>query len=161
MRTNALKCDYEEFQALLSLQMSLIFEIGITTALRISDILNLKIKCLSYKKFTIKEKKTGKKREIIFHPLLRTKLKEYCQGRDLNSYIFESAKKPGKPITRQSVWKAYKRVAKRLELKYNVGTHSMRHSKARDLYLETKDIEQVKKLLNHGDFNSVATYLFE
>ena len=122
------------------------------TGLRISDALALRPEQLK-PNFWITEKKTGKRRQVgIPQPLLNDLLEN--SGK---CWVFEG-KRPGKPRTRQAVWKDVKRAAAACRLTQNVAPHSFRKVYAVGLLEKYGDIERVRRALNHGGLAVTLIY---
>jgi integrase len=97
----------------------LLFVVGINTALRISDLLELQVKHFldDYRnikrRFWIKEQKRGKRQEIVVNASIRASLEEYFVAYpeiigDQNNFIFFNKKDNCfmKPIRRGQAWKS-------------------------------------------------------
>lgn len=91
-----------------SIRNYLMFTIGISSALRISDILQLKVSQIYDGKkpkeyIDVKEKKTGKRKRFATSPNLQKSIKEFAQAYEptQDEYVFVSRKGDNKPITRQ------------------------------------------------------------
>jgi len=136
---------------------SSIWEIGNATGLRITDILNLKVKHLKIEKPTIKEKKTGKSKRIRLPAKTRRRLLGWTKRKKDNSYIFATDSKTGH-LTRQAVFKAYKKAAQYAGAKGNVATHTMRKNYALKQY-KHGGLQYVKNKLNHDNVAETALYL--
>src|SRR5690625_1352351 len=145
----------------------LLFVIGISSAFRVSDLLNLQykhiietdLKPLDY--FQIREGKTGKGKKVIISKKLKKIIleyvKEYFQG-DLNEYVFKSRKGKNNPITRTSAYKILKQASLAVGIK-DFGTHSMRKTFSYHYYQNTGDIATLQKILNHSSSNITLRYI--
>lgn len=134
-----------------------IWEIGNATGLRVTDILKLQVKSLEIEKPTIKEQKTGKSKRIRLPSKTRRRLQQQTRGRKGDSYIFASESKTGH-LTRQAVFKAYKKAAAEAGAHNNVGTHTMRKNYALKQY-KRGGLQYVKNKLNHDNLAESALYL--
>ena len=135
---------------------NLIFEIGLTTGLRISDIVALEKDILKIKEPTIRERKTGKSKRIYINKKLKAELLEYSKNND--KYIFETNSKSGH-ITRQAVHKAFKKASKEASIKKNISTHTMRKTYAIRMLRKDKGLKYVKDKLNHNAVADTLLYL--
>lgn len=135
-------------------KLKTIYLVGTATGLRVSDIVTLKKNILSIKEPTIKEQKTGKSKRIYIPVKIRKRLYNIAANSH-NEYIFFSASSQSGHISRQYVWKTFKKVAKKLDIKINMGTQSMRKKYAKRLY-DKHNLNYVKNKLNH---DSVITSL--
>ena len=114
----------------------LLFVVGINTALRISDLLQLKVgQFLDDNghirgRFWIKEQKRGKRQDVTINQSIREALGDY-----LIAYP-HMAKEPGRflffnpytdqPIKRGQAWKFITAICHEVGLRGNYGTHSLR-----------------------------------
>lgn len=125
-------------------QNRLVMRVALHTGLRIGDILALKPEQLK-PHFWVTESKTGKRRQVGLPTPLLNDLRA-AAGRE---WVFEG-RKPGKPRTRQAVWKDVKRAARAFRLPANIAPHSARKVYAAQLLSEYGDIEKVRRALNHS-----------
>ncbi len=83
--------------------------IGCYTALRISDILRLKVKDVKNKKnITMREQKTGKQKIIPINAVLRKALEDYIKDKKEYEYRIKSREKKNNAITRDTAYKRLK-----------------------------------------------------
>jgi len=140
-----------------------LFMTGINTALRVSDLLELTVKCVTNGYISIKERKTGKNNQIEINATLLKLLKNYVDKYDMkpNDYLFKTPREYNKPITRHMVYHFLQLMAKEVGLKYPIGTHTMRKTYGYFFYKETQDIVALKKILNHNgnDDKTVLIYI--
>lgn len=104
--------------------------------------------------FWVTEQKTGKRRQVGLPDWLIKDIWAHSGG---SEWAFPG-RKPGKPRTRQAVWKDLKRAQRAFRLDINIGTHSMRKDYAVDLMEKYGDIEKVRRALNHD--SSTVTMLY-
>ena len=131
---------------------ALVMRVALHNGLRVSDVLNLKTAQLA-PKFWITEGKTGKRKQVGLPEPLLSDLKRHA-----GEYWVFPGKDPGKPRTRQAVWKDVKRAAKAMRLPQNVGTHSARKVYAVELLEKYGDIDRVRKALNHDSIGVTLIY---
>ncbi|WP_294378188.1 tyrosine-type recombinase/integrase [uncultured Clostridium sp.] len=137
----------------------ILFLCGITMGLRISDILNLKIKDVYEKDIIyLTEKKTGKRKEIALSKLLKKELKVYCEDKDKEQYLIKSRNGLNKPIGRDRAYRIIKNVANKFKLK-NIGTHSLRKTFGRKYYQKYEDIEGLREYFNHSSITETRKYI--
>lgn len=160
----------------------ILFELGIYSALRISDILKLKVKDLRNKNyFELVEQKTGKTKKLAINPDLKKELAKYFVGKDDEEYVIgsrernlfttikdkESGKKvkvlntsPNSPISRVQAWNILNDAAKKAGIAEKIGTHSLRKTFGYRMYMMTnKDIVMVQKFLNHSSPQVTLRYI--
>ena len=131
---------------------ALVMRVALHTGLRISDVLNLRTEQLK-SRFWLTESKTGKRRQVGLPEPLLSDLKNYAG----HTLVFPG-RMPGKPRTRQTVWKDVKRAAKAMRLPQNVAPHSFRKVFAVDLMQKYGDIDRVKRALNHSSMAVTLIY---
>lgn len=121
----------------------LVMRVALHTGLRVGDVLALKSDQLK-PHFWVTEKKTGKRRQVGLPEPLLADLKNAAGA----EWVFEG-RSPGKPRTRQAVWKDVKRAARAFRLPANIAPHSARKVYAAELMERYGDIEKVRRALNH------------
>ena len=131
---------------------ALVMRVALHTGLRVGDVLSLKTAQLA-PRFWVTESKTGKRRQIGLPEPLLSDIKNQAGG----VWAFPGDK-PGKPRTRQAVWKDVKRAARAMRLPQNVGTHSARKVYAVDLMQKYGDIDRVRRALNHSNMAVTLVY---
>jgi len=140
--------------------------VGIFSALRISDILRLKLKDIwDGRKLTefimLNEKKTGKaKRFPITKNLNRAIIlfkKEYDLEQD--DYVFQSRKGSGKPITRQHAAFILSQAGDYVGIKEPISTHSMRKTWGYWAYKSGVSLALIMEALNHNSIANTRKYL--
>ena len=131
--------------------IDLIWAIGITTGLRISDILTLKYKQLLQRTATITEKKTQKKRRIYIQQYIRATARIYADMHIINTNIAFSK------YNRKYIYRHIKKAAERCGIDKNIGTHSMRKSYAAK-YITHNSIYDLQHRLNHNIINDTINY---
>lgn len=143
-----------------SMRNYILFELGIYSGLRISDILKLKVKDLKDKDyFILKEQKTGKHKKLAINPKLKKELDMYLSNMKDDEYIIKSREGENKPISRVMAWKILNDAAKKVGIQ-EIGTHSLRKTFGYHAYLQTnKDITKIQKLLNHSSPEVTLRYI--
>lgn len=140
---------------------------GIHLGLRISDILNLKVKDVRGKDYIyIREEKTDKENKIIINEELKEVYSKYTKGKRDRMYLFKGlGNRPNKPITRQQVYNilnnTVEAVAKERGIKCqdNIGCHTLRKTFGYWIYQDTKDAVTIMELLNHSDVSVTKRYI--
>ena len=137
--------DWDKIQEIKSLLLSeekyrdwLMFSLGLNFALRISDLLKLKVSDVydvdmsPKNRVVIREKKTEKENILTITNGSRESLVQYHKLSRIkysNDYIFKSRQGGNKPIDRVQSYRIINNLVRRVGLKdLNVGTHSMRKS---------------------------------
>lgn len=131
---------------------ALLFEVGLSTALRVSDILSLKKSDIKDGFVRIKTQKTKQYRMIALNDSCREKLEVYVKDMQEDQLLF--------PIQRQWVHKMMKWAADQVGLdKRFVSTHVMRKTAAYHFYKRTKDIVRTQEFLGHRSSTETKKYL--
>lgn len=130
-----------------------IWALGINTALRISDLLGLKMaEVVNRDCVTLIEQKTGKPREITLNSKARDIIARRAAEYPADVYLFQAtgnrAKSAGKPISRETVARKFKEIGEILGV--HLGTHSMRKTRGAAMYHDGVPLETICKVLNHS-----------
>ncbi len=139
----------------------LIFEIGIYIGIRISDILNIKVKDVKNRdNLKLREIKTGKEKLMPIQPHLKKEINKYIEDVELNDYdyLFKSRKRKTKPITRVQAYNILRKIAKKYKLE-NIGTHTLRKTFGYHFYKNTNDVALLMTIFNHSDPSITLRYI--
>ena len=150
----------------------LLFVIGINTALRISDLLELRIEHFLddnqkiRHRFWIKEQKRGKRQEVVVNNSIREVLEEYLTAYpaitlDRNHFIFFNSKANSfkQPIRRGQAWKVITSICQQVGLRGNFGTHSLRKTWGYHARMQGVDLALIMHKLNHESIAYTKRYL--
>ena len=149
------KRDLDFVLRLLMPENRLVMRIAILTGLRIDDVLSIKTESLYKDRFTILEKKTGKRRVIRLPKALKADCVK-CAGQ---VFVFPHRDDGFRHRTRSAVWKDIKRAAVALRIPDNITPHSARKFYAQRLYEATdNDLIAVQKALNHSSPETTFIY---
>ena len=149
-----LKSLYDEFCA----RDKLILDIGLSSGLRIADILHLKRSEVFKGVFTITERKTKKKKKICLSKETVEKAKRYDKLHHIkNSRFLFVSPITKKPYTRQAIYYHFSKLAKLMDS--NTSIHSMRSTYAKRIMTKTKSLQKVQKALNHSNSSTTQIYL--
>lgn len=136
----------------------ILFLLGINTGLRVSDLLNLKIKDIKgKKKVIVKEGKTEKPRTIYLSNIYK-ELNEYIKTLKGAEWLFPS-RKGDKPISRIQAYRQLNKAAKMVDINEGIGTHTMRKTFGYWYYKETRDIASLQMILNHSHPEITLKYI--
>lgn len=136
----------------------ILFYLGIQTGLRISDILNLKVKDVEGIYIELREKKTKKKRRIRLAPPLKKELRAFCADKNKHEYLFKSREGRNKPITRQMAYKILRDVGDEFGIE-SIGTHSLRKTFGYHFHKKNKDITLLMEIFNHCEPSLTLRYI--
>lgn len=157
-------------QAHAALRDLALFNTGIDTMLRASDLLKLRVidVCdhtgVIVEEFPIRQKKTGEPHIVQLLLPAREALKAWIDlvGKTHDEFVFTSLSNCnyGEPIRRNQYanlvkkWADYARLDPRRH-----STHSMRRTKSAAVYAATKNLAACRELLGHKNIGSTAHYL--
>ena len=137
----------------------ILFLMGISTGLRIQDILKLRVRDLKGRTHIImRENKTKKEKRMLILPSLKKELEWYLADKDEDDFLIKSRVGMNRPITRGMAYKILQKIAKEFQLK-ELGCHSMRKSFGYHFYQRTKDVALLQKIFNHNDQNVTLLYI--
>lgn len=146
----------------------LLMTLGLNTALRISDLLAIRVADVMdpdtgkvKETFSLKEKKTSKAKTIYINTALRKALKESFQAGIFNGseWLFPSPRNPQKPLSRQQCHNNLTKAAQLAGIKEPISTHSLRKTTGYHLYKKGTPIAVIMKLLNHSSQANTLRYL--
>jgi len=138
-------------------RFAVLFDLACESGLRISDILNLKVKDVSKNPMTIHEKKSKRSRTIKISDELFKKLEWQAAAGRPNDYVFNSHHKNGVPLHRSTIHRRIKKAI--MTLKFDASAHSARKLYAQNIFSETGSVEAVQKALNHHRTDTTRAYL--
>jgi len=150
----------------------LLFVVGINAALRISDLLELQITHFLdeqgqiRQRFWIKEKKRGKRQEVVINESIREALEEYLTaypgiGERQENFVFFNPKTNdySHPIKRGQGWKFITSICREVGLRGNFGTHSLRKTWGYHARMSGVDLALIMHKLNHNSIAYTKRYL--
>jgi integrase len=150
----------------------LLFVVGINTALRISDLLELRVAHFINdqqrirNRFWIKEQKRGKRQEVVVNNSIQEVLAEYLAAypaiiTDHNHFIFFNSKANSflQPIRRGQAWKVITNICQQVGLRGNFGTHSLRKTWGYHARMQGVDLALIMHKLNHESVAYTKRYL--
>ena len=150
----------------------LLFVVGINAALRISDLLQLRINHFLdeqgriKRRFWIKERKRGKRQEVVINTSIREALDEYLVaypdiGDDKDNFVFfnSKAKDYSQPIKRGQAWKSITSICLDVSLSGNFGTHTLRKTWGYHARMQGVDLALIMHKLNHESIAYTKRYL--
>ncbi|TDK54746.1 site-specific integrase [Bacillus salipaludis] len=136
----------------------ILFMLGINTGLRVSDLLNLKVKDVKKKKkIVVKEGKTEKAR-IIYLNNIYEELNEYINKLDGKGWLFPS-RKGNNPVSRIQAYRQLNKAAKMVDITDGIGTHTMRKTFGYWHYKQFKNVAELQTILNHSHPEITLRYI--
>lgn len=135
-------------------RMFLLFEIGINTGLRISDIVRLRKKHVCGDWIETVEQKTGKRTRIPLNTQIRQIIQDRCRDMDMEDLLFPSRVTIGDrtvqmPMTRRTAYNDIRQIAEMFGLGDHIGCHTMRKTFGYWHYKKNKDLELLREWFNH------------
>lgn len=151
----------------------LLFELGINSALRISDLLKVSSgdlfdeKGLPKGSFEIKETKTGKTATITVTPKVKGTLEEYRRRyptvvEQKDAYVFFHSKRSpigSKAIGRKQAWVMIANWCREAGLNGRFGGHTLRKTWGYQARLKAVTLEIIQHRLNHSSLAITQRYL--
>jgi integrase/recombinase XerD len=149
------------FRAISNLKHKAILFTAYSSGLRVSEVVNLKLKDIDSARMTIFiERAKGKKDRVVnLSPLLLDILRAYIKQSKPKPavYLFESAV-PGDPYSTRSAQIIFKDAKNKAGISKNVSFHSLRHSFATHLLEKGVDIRYIKDILGHFNIKTTERY---
>ncbi len=141
----------------------ILFNLGIYSGLRISDVLKFKVKDLKGEEYFYltkgnREIKTGKSKKLKIPEEFYNELQEYLKNKEDEEYIFKS-KKGNHPIDRFQAYRILNDVARKVGIKSEIGTHTLRKTFGYHFYQQTKDIAMLQLIFNHRSQLDTLRYI--
>ena len=136
----------------------LITSLAYGAGLRISEVVNLKVKDVNLEELTIhlKNAKGKKDRITIFPEKIRSNLKSLITEKKSDDYLFESER--GGKLTERTAQKVFENALRRAGIKKDASFHSLRHSFATHLLENGVDVRYVQELLGHRNIRTTQVY---
>lgn len=144
------------------LRDSLILELLYSTGIRVSELVDIKIKDINQSEMQINIwGKGSKERIVIYGKLCEKKLITYMRKRsELNKggsdYLLLN--NHGKPLTTRGVRYIIDQIIKKGGLKFHISPHVLRHTFATHMLNEGADLKSVQELLGHENLSTTQIY---
>jgi len=140
--------------------------LGLNTALRISDILNLRYSDIyNFEKgcwkshLEVIEKKTGKKTSIFINYEIKKILSEYCHPQDKHEFLFCSYKYKNQPLSRHQAYRIIKKAASYAGLPEHISCHSLRKTFGYHAWKQGVPPAMLMNIYNHSSYQITRRYL--
>lgn len=168
---------YEELQQLKNYYLDIkpnlrnytLISLGLNTALRISDLLNLQWKDVySFEKkhfryhMIIIEQKTGKENCIALNHSAQNALEKYRTSvSDIypTLYLFQGKGKENVPLSRSQAFRIIKHAAEALQMEQHISCHSLRKTFGYHAWKSGIPPAVLMKIYNHSSFEITKRYL--
>lgn len=139
---------------------AIMFGLGVFCGLRISDILNIRVKDVR-KKWNLKitQQKTGNRIDIVLNRELKKVIDDYTEDMKDTDFLIKSRTGKNRPISRTQAYRIMQDIKQEFDLQ-NIGCHSTRKTFAYWLYMDNKkDIGLAQKALGHQSSATTLTYI--
>lgn len=132
--------------------------LGYASGLRVSEVVNLKIKDLNLDELTIhlKGAKGNKDRITIFPEKLKNDIEKLINQKNGNEYLFASER--GGKLTERTAQIVFEKGLKKAKILKDATFHSLRHSFATHLLENGTDVRYVQELLGHANIRTTQIY---
>jgi site-specific recombinase XerD len=150
------------FNAITNKKHKAILFTAYSAGLRVSEVVNLKIKDIDSRRMQIFiERSKGKKdRYVNLSPILLDVLRQYIKQYKPRpkEYLFES-EQTGSCYPARTIQQIFSIAKDKADIKKEIGIHSLRHSFATHLLDKGTDIKYIKELLGHFSIKTTERYL--
>ncbi|MGE7838021.1 tyrosine-type recombinase/integrase [Viridibacillus arvi] len=142
----------------------IMWQIGISIGIRVSDILILRVKDVRGEShFNIVEQKTKKNKRVIIPPKLKKILDEYIKGKKDNEFLIQSRQRTQtgkqKAVSRTTAYRNINNAAKAIGYKAKIGTHTMRKTFGYHYYKKFGSVGDLMVLFNHSEEGTTLRYI--
>ena len=138
-------------------------ELLYATAIRVTELITLKVSDLNLANDTIVLRDSKKTRTVPFGKPAKDALARYLDGtresmvEDKSSdYLFANCS--GQSMSRQGFWKLIKYYTKKAGIEADITPHTLRHSFAAHLVENGADLKSVQEMLGHSDISTTQIY---
>lgn len=138
----------------------LLFSLGINSALRVSDLLKLKVKDVRDKShLEVREQKTDKLKRFPLRGKLLELIRVYIRYKSDNDYLFPSRNGENKPISRVMAYMIINQVCRKAGIQDHIGSHTLRKTFSYHHYQTFHDVAILQDLLNHSSPSITLKYI--
>lgn len=141
----------------------MLIDLGVNTALRIGDLLTLRVSNELKKGYVdIKENKTKRNKPFELNKRIAKELNDYIERNELDDgeYLFQTREGWNLPIARQQAYNIIKQVSKAIGVIRKVGCHSLRKTFGRLYYEQTKDLVGLHQMIHSGKGDPTVTLIY-
>lgn len=153
------------FSQIKNLKHKAIIQLSYSCGLRISEVLNIKIKHIDGKANTlfIEQSKGAKDRPVPIPEdtliLLRMYFKAYIKNYNADTFLFTGQSKIHQGYSEASIRAVLKRAAKQAKVLKKIKFHTLRHSRATHWYNAGLQIRDIAILLGHNNIKTTEIYI--
>ena len=136
----------------------LLISISYASGLRVSEVIDLKIKDLDLRELTIhiKGAKGNKDRITVFPEKLAEEIETLTANRNPDDYVFASER--GGKLTTRTAQLIFENALRKAGIQKDATFHSLRHSFATHLLENGVDVRYVQELLGHANIRTTQIY---
>lgn len=136
----------------------LIISLAYAGGLRVSEVVNLKVKDIDINALTltVRQGKGKKDRLTVISKRIIADLSEMIKLKKANDYVFESER--GGKLTVTTLQKVFAKCLQKSGIKKSATFHSLRHSFATHLLENGTDVRYVQELLGHQNIRTTQIY---
>lgn len=133
------------------------------TGIRVSELINLKVKDVNLSMNFLQCHDNNKDRVIPFTNETKEALENYLKNarevmcKEDQEILFTNCQ--GSPMTRQGFWKIIKYYSAKAGIKKDITPHTIRHSFAMHLVNNGADLKSVQEMLGHSDISTTQIYM--
>lgn len=134
-----------------------------SAGLRVSELVNLTMADLNLESGFVSAFGKGRKRRVV--PIgapaiesISTYLQDVRVDWDRNQAVELFLTSRGSKLTRQAVWKLFKKYAREVGISKDVSPHKLRHSFATHMLRGGADLRSLQTLLGHADISTTQIY---
>ena len=134
--------------------------IGLYAGLRVSEILNLKVGDFDFEEMTLRVRRGKGRRDstLPLNPKLTPYVAPLIETLPKDHFLFESYRRPGRPLTRQAFSLAIEAIAISIGL-IGVHPHTLRHTYGTELQKRGGDLAKTQRLMRHSNVQSTMLYV--
>ena len=154
--------NYPDLNTDVGIRDALILELLYVTGIRVSELVNIKLKDINYDEKKIKILGKGnKERMVMYGSKCEDLLNKYLKIRnnflkENNDYLLLGVK--GKKINDRIIRKMITEIVEKLNLNQTVSPHTLRHTYATHMLNEGADLRSVQELLGHENLQTTTIY---
>ena len=164
---------YDEFEKIirsipcdtaLGIRNSLLIELLYATGIRVSELVNIKLKDITIKEKSIRIIGKGNKERIVYYgEYASIALKKYLDtSRDVllknKNNVYLLVNHLGNQLTTAGVRDILEKIVQLASLKHKISPHTLRHTFATHLLSEGADLRAVQELLGHESLSTTQIY---
>lgn len=137
---------------------AIVWWFGVSSGLRVSDILGLKVGDVYGKtRILMREQKTGKIKEFPLNEGLQQMMWDFCRGRAEDEWVFEG--RGHRKLDRSQVYKRLQEAVTALKIDCHIGTHTMRKTFGYHSFRQYNDITTLQVIYNHTSPEVTKRYI--